>query len=659
MTPDRWQQIEQIYHQALDRTRKQRSAFLNEACDGDQTLRREVESLLAYDERARDFIAAPPDEIAAEMLAADQTTSLIGNNLDHYKIIRCLGQGGMGEVYLATDTQLGRKVAIKLLPKQFTAHPDRVQRFKQEARAASGLNHPNILTIYEIGEVDQWHFIVSEFIEGQTLREQMSRGRIELRAALDIATQIALALEAAHQAGIVHRDIKPENVMVRPDGLVKVLDFGLAKLTELPAAPPEPGFDAQAQSVARLNTEPGMVMGTVSYMSPEQARGQQVDHRTDIFSFGVMFYELLAGRRPFVGTSANDLIAALLTSEPKPLSELQPEAPPELERAVSKCLAKKLEDRYQTSRELQADLKKLEQVTRFIPPIRTPIFRLLAAYVALVAFVVAGFYIWRSNSSSAAGTATPIKSIAVLPFKSLGPNSHNEYLELGMADTLITKLSNFKQIIVRPTSAVRRYAAVDQDPVSAGEELKVDSVLDGSLQQRGDRVRITVRLVRTSDGQPLWSLQCDEQCSDVFTLQDIISTKVADAITSELTGEERKLLAKRYTANTEAYQFYLKGRYYWNQRTEKSLKKGIEYFKQAIDKDPNYALAFAGLADCYVLLNSYGGLQLEEFHLRAKAAAEQALALDKTLAEAHTTKAYVKFNYDWDWAGTELEYQHA
>jgi len=558
MTPDRWQQIEQIYHQALDRTRKQRSAFLNEACDGDQTLRREVESLLAYDERARDFIAAPPDEIAAEMLAADQTTSLIGNNLDHYKIICCLGQGGMGEVYLATDTQLGRKVAIKLLPKQFTAHPDRVQRFKQEARAASGLNHPNILTIYEIGEVDQWHFIVSEFIEGQTLREQMSRGRIELRAALDIATQIALALEAAHQAGIVHRDIKPENVMVRPDGLVKVLDFGLAKLTELPAAPPEPGFDAQAQSVARLNTEPGMVMGTVSYMSPEQARGQQVDHRTDIFSFGVMFYELLAGRRPFVGTSANDLIAALLTSEPKPLSELQPEAPPELERAVSKCLAKKLEDRYQTSRELQADLKKLEQVTRFIPPIRTPIFRLLAAYVALVAFVVAGFYIWRSNSSSAAGTATPIKSIAVLPFKSLGPNSHNEYLELGMADTLITKLSNFKQIIVRPTSAVRRYAAVDQDPVSAGEELKVDSVLDGSLQQRGDRVRITVRLVRTSDGQPLWSLQCDEQCSDVFTLQDIISTKVADAIRSELTGEERKLLAKRYTANTEAYQFYFR-----------------------------------------------------------------------------------------------------
>jgi len=558
MTPDRWPQIEQIYHQALDRMRKQRSAFLNEACDGDQTLRREVESLLAYDERARDFIAAPPDEIAAEMLAADQTTSLIGNNLDHYKIIRCLGQGGMGEVYLATDTQLGRKVAIKLLPKQFTAHPDRVQRFKQEARAASGLNHPNILTIYEIGEVDQWHFIVSEFIEGQTLREQMARGRIELRAALDIATQIALALEAAHQAGIVHRDIKPENVMVRPDGLVKVLDFGLAKLTELPAAPPEPGFDAQAQSVARLNTEPGMVMGTVSYMSPEQARGQQVDHRTDIFSFGVMFYELLAGRRPFVGTSANDLIAALLTSEPKPLSELQPEAPPELERAVSKCLAKKLEDRYQTSRELQADLKKLEQVTRFIPPIRTPIFRLLAAYVALVAFVVAGFYIWRSNSSSAAGTATPIKSIAVLPFKSLGPNSHNEYLELGMADTLITKLSNFKQIIVRPTSAVRRYAAVDQDPVSAGEELKVDSVLDGSLQQRGDRVRITVRLVRTSDGQPLWSLQCDEQCSDVFTLQDIISTKVADAIRSELTGEERKLLAKRYTANTEAYQFYFR-----------------------------------------------------------------------------------------------------
>ncbi len=356
MKPERWQQIEQFYHAALERAPEERAAFLDTAC-ADSSMRQEVKSLLAYDERAERFITTPPDEIAAEMLAAEQAPSLIGSSLSHYRILSRLGRGGMGEVYLATDTQLDRKVAIKLLPSEFTADAERVRRFKQEARAASALNHPNIITIHEIGEVDHRHFIISEFVEGETLRQRMRSYRMDQAAALEIVVQVASALAAAHAAGIVHRDIKPENVMVRPDGLVKVLDFGLAKLTETQAST----VDSQASTLAGMNTETGVVMGTARYMSPEQARGQKVDARTDIFSLGVVLYEVLAGCAPFAGASASDVIAAILTTEPAPLSQHLPEAAPELERIVNKALRKDREWRYQAVKDLLVDLKSFKQ----------------------------------------------------------------------------------------------------------------------------------------------------------------------------------------------------------------------------------------------------------------------------------------------------------
>jgi serine/threonine protein kinase/Flp pilus assembly protein TadD len=357
MNPDRWRQIGQLYHTALELESAARAAFLDATCGDDDELRREVESLLHAHEQADGFIAGKVAGVVAEMAAQQRNTSFVGRSLGHYQTLSLIGAGGMGEVYLAEDTRLGRKVALKLLPAAFTQDRERVRRFKQEARAASSLNHPNILTIHEIGETSAAeggaHYIVSEFVEGATLRSMARGGRLDIGKATVIAQQVAGALSVAHEAGIVHRDIKPENVMVRPDGLVKVLDFGLAKLTETPAPP------ADSEASTNMSTAPGMVMGTVSYMSPEQARGQKVDHRADIFSLGVVLYEMLAGRRPFEGATMSDVIAALLTAEPPPLRQYRAEATAELEQVVGKCLAKAREARYQSAAELIVELKTI------------------------------------------------------------------------------------------------------------------------------------------------------------------------------------------------------------------------------------------------------------------------------------------------------------
>src|SRR5215510_4321754 len=364
MNPERYQQVGQLYHAALGFETDERASFLVGACGDDDELRREVESLLAYDEQARHFIESPPDTLAAEMVAAEQATALIGEKISHYQVLSLLGAGGMGEIYLAQDTNLGRKVALKLLPPAFTRDQERVRRFEREARSASALNHPNILTIYEVGVVGETRFIATEFIDGQTLRERLRGGRLELSEALDIGAQIANALSAAHEAGIVHRDIKPENVMVRRDRLVKVLDFGLAKLSEQRLVEQSTVADGGIEDKAKVSTATGVVMGTVSYMSPEQARGQKVDRRTDIFSLGDVIYEMIAGRRPFEGATMSDVIAALLTAEPPPLGQHCPEVTTELERIMEKCLAKDREARYQSAAELIVELKTLPPGSR-------------------------------------------------------------------------------------------------------------------------------------------------------------------------------------------------------------------------------------------------------------------------------------------------------
>jgi serine/threonine-protein kinase len=663
MTPERWKKLDALFHEALGLQGEARAAHLAKVCGNDEQLRVEVERLLAAHERESSFIDSP---ILAEAAALtdDGIESPVGRRIGHYKIVSLLGRGGMGEVYLAEDSRLERKVALKVLPAAFTQNQDRVRRFEREAKAASALNHPNILTIHEIGEVDGAHYIVSEFVEGETLRALIERGRLGVSQAMAIADQVAGALGVAHQAGIIHRDIKPENVMARPDGLVKVLDFGLAKLTERPAAMAE--VDSQAETIARLSTEPGVVMGTVSYMSPEQARGLKVDHRTDIFSLGVMLYEMVAGRRPFEGATTSDVIAALLTAEPPPLRGIASQAPVELERITEKCLAKERGTRYQSAKELIAELmmvqtssqtegaaarRRIEGVGARLASPRWPLM------AALAALLIVGLVWFLSGERAPVIQPDQIKSLAVLPLENLSGDPAQEYFADGMTESLINSLSQLRQLKVIARTTAFRYKGKDADARTVGRDLKVDAVVTGKVVQQGDSLLVQVDLVNTEDGAQLWGERYNQKLSNILTVQEEIARQILEKLRLRLTVDEQKRIAKRQTENIEAYQLYLKGGYYAEKRTIESYRKATEHYKQALDLDPNYARAWVGLADAYFM--ELMPLPPKEKLPRAKAAAMKALAIDETLGEAHTSLARVIWQYDWDWAAAEREFKRA
>ncbi|MGH9941886.1 MAG: protein kinase domain-containing protein [Pyrinomonadaceae bacterium] len=683
MSPERWQQVEQLYLLASEREPSERTALLDEACAGDEVLRREVESLLVYEQQAESFIEAPALEVAAKSLADEQARSIVGRLIGHYQVLSLLGAGGMGEVYLAEDTALGRRVALKLLPPAFTREADRARRFEREARAASALNHPNILTIYEIGRVDGAHFIATEFIEGQTLRQRMSGSGMELDEALDISIQVAGALAAAHEAGIVHRDIKPENIMLRRDRIIKVLDFGLAKLTtKLPAGTASGG---RAPAQVSVKTEPGVVMGTAHYMSPEQLRGQEVDARTDIFSLGVLIYEMIACRQPFAGDTPSDCIASILKTEPSPLAEFAPEVPAELERIVFKALEKDREERYQVVQDLLLDLKKLKHHMEFeaergrsIPPataaltgkiVVTPT-QSSAEYVigevklhrraasiflaTLVSALVGVAYFYSGGRDGQA-----INSVAVLPFINVNADPNTEYLSDGIADSLINSLSQLSDLKVMSFNSVSRYKGGPFNAQTVGRELKVQAVVIGRLTQQGDELAINVELVDARDLSRIWGAQYNRRSAGVLALQQEIAEELSENLHLKLNSQEQGRLAKSYTENPEAYQLYLKGRFFWNKRSGEGLQRGIEHFDQAIALDPGYALAYAGLADCYGLLPNYSSTSPTDALPRAKAAALKALELDDQLAEAHTSLGLVKKDYDWDFASADREFRRA
>jgi eukaryotic-like serine/threonine-protein kinase len=559
----------------------------------------------------------------------------------------------MGEVYLAHDTRLDRSVALKILPDAVSADPDRMRRFEQEAKAASGLNHPNIITIYEVDRVDSTSFIATEFIEGATLRERMRTGPMPLGDVLDVAAQLAGALAAAHANGIVHRDIKPENAILRTDGIVKVVDFGLAKLTGRGSAG---WLDGEALTAAQVQTDASLVMGTAVYMSPEQARGQQVDARTDVFSLGVVLYELLTGHLPFEGSTVYEITAAILSDrEPPPLSRHAAGVPPELERIVGKTLRKNREERYQTARDLLLDLRSLRRRLEFDSTSGTGLAeggaagasrsgsgrvrrRLVAAVSALLVIVGGAIgYAWWRQAHAPADPA--IKSLAVLPLKSL--DAGDNYLGLGIADAAIRRVSQTGRLIVRPTSAVRRYLNADIDALAAAKQLGVDSVLDGSFQRSNDRLRVSVNLLRSRDGASLWAESFDIRMADIFAVQDTVAQRVASRLRLQLDASAQAQLTKHYTSNPVAYDYYLKGAYNFDQRVRdaaRMLDSTIAFYKKAIEADPDFALAHAQLAYAYatlaVFLEPTQGAWVEF----AKEEIARAEALDPLLAETHLAR---------------------
>jgi eukaryotic-like serine/threonine-protein kinase len=597
-----------------------------------------------------------------------------GSKLGRYEIRSRLGAGGMGEVYLAWDARLDRSVALKILPDAVATDPDRMRRFEQEAKAASGLNHPNIITIYEIDQSDSISFIATEFIEGSTLRERMRAQPMPPTEVMNVAVQVAGALAAAHANGIVHRDIKPENVIVRTDGIVKVLDFGLAKLTGRGSAG---RVDGESPTRAHLETEAGLVMGTATYMSPEQARGQEVDARTDIFSVGVLLYELLTGRLPFEGPSIYQIVASILDErEAPPLSRYASGIPAELERIVGKALRKNRNERYQTIKDLQLDLQSLRQRLEFerthptrltsdpeavrangrVP--RQMSLRLVGIVAGLVLLVggAIGYAWWRQVHLL---SHLEIKSLAVLPLKSL--DAGDNYIGLGIADASIRRISQTGRLIVRPTSAVRRYLTEDTDALAAAKQLGVDSVLEGSFQRADDRLRVNVNLLRCDDGKSLWSDSFDIRMADIFTMQDTVAQQVASQLRLQLDASQRAELTKHYTSNPVAYELYLKGVYNFDQRMRdpaQLLDRTISFYKKAIEADPNFALAHAQLAYAYTVLAVFLEPTQPSWVEHAKEEISRAEALDPLLAETHLARfqlLYSEFEgYQGEAAAREL-----
>jgi serine/threonine-protein kinase len=649
-----WQRVEEVFHEASKLGAGERGAYLTEACRGDEPLRREVESLVEALDEVPDFIEQPVLRLGMKVLSSSPAESLMGRLVSHYKVIRLLGKGGMGEVYLAEDQKLERPVALKFLGNHFLGDEWAKEQLIQEARAIAKLENPNICGVYGVEEANGCNFIVMQYVEGETLAAMMRHGPLQPERVLDIARQIASALSAAHARGIVHRDIKPQNIVVMADGTVKVLDFGIAKLAQKKPA------SARGGAASDQAPELGIVVGTVAYMSPEQARGGALDCRSDIFSYGVVLYEMLSGRNPFLREVEELTIAAITEEKPPPLTGLPPKISGDLGRIVRRCLEKENEHRYETAEQLLNELCALQKrqgpvsATLLQAP-GPPKWSRLRYYAAALAalLVVAALTQYKLSK---------IHTLAVLPIVNESGDPNVDYVSEGLTQNLIDKLSYFHTLHVKPPTVVAVYGKRGVDPVQAGRELKADMVFVGELVKPDGSLLLRARVVSTADGTQSWERTFNVQGVSMVVLQDTLARAVVSSMALWLVGDEENLLSKHDTDNQEALRSYMLGRYYWSRkRDHENIKKAISLFEQAIELDPLYAKAYAGLADSYVVTSSvaYGPESSKDAMNRARAAAKEALNIDPGLCEAHTSLGIVELRYEWNWGGAEREFQDA